>query len=706
MIHKTRANRVAATVAALSMLVQPTAHLVAATSQAQPPAKPVPAPAQAPAQPGSKPPLAAVAAATPKPIDGGWPRMYSLPSEGSILVYQPQISSWEKQSHMVAFSAVSYRSKSGEKPALGTIKIEADTKVALDDRLVSFQKMKIAEASFQTLSKEQVREIIATIDKAIPRRRTRDCARSHPGQCRQERDRAEERGRHQSRSAHHFLQQDACGGRQPRWRTDLEPDQGKRPEVRGQHELGPVSARSVQHVLPAQQRHVAESQRRQGTVDGRRQRCPTASPSCRPKTTGRTSRRTCRANRPRRFRRSSSASSPPSSSCSLASQSTCWSRARGLLWVSNTESDVFRMGKTGPVYYLVAGRWFSAPDFTGPWTFATPTLPEDFKKIPLEHDRSRVLASVPGTDQAAEAVLVAQIPQTARVNKKETKAPDVAFQGDPQFTPIEQTTVQRAVNTDKDVFKIGESYYMCYEGVWFVGKSASGPWEVASSVPQEIYKIPVSSPANHVTYVTIEDDDDCQRRLGGLCRGGRVHRDDDRVGLHGVGLGLVLSPVLRIWWLLSVLLPALPDLRVLSLVQPADGRLRAQRRRLRSRMAAPASPPATTRARAPTRVAPPPTVRTAHAVWRRPTTPGRGLTLRRVRAPTCTAAGVRPPCSAATTGQRRIATPTTELAIPRVLSGPTRAQASFARARRAGGSPREVAATSTPARTATSIGTG
>jgi hypothetical protein len=29
-----------------------------------------------------------------------------------------------------------------------------------------------------------------------------------------------------------------------------------------------------------------------------------------------------------------------------------------LLWVSNTESDVFRYGKGGPVYYLVAGRWF------------------------------------------------------------------------------------------------------------------------------------------------------------------------------------------------------------------------------------------------------------------------------------------------------------------------------------------------------------
>ena len=42
------------------------------------------------------------------------------------------------------------------------------------------------------------------------------------------------------------------------------------------------------------------------------------------------------------------------------------SGTKDLLWVQNTESDVFRLGQTGPVYYLVAGRWFSAPDFNGP----------------------------------------------------------------------------------------------------------------------------------------------------------------------------------------------------------------------------------------------------------------------------------------------------------------------------------------------------
>jgi hypothetical protein len=204
-------------------------------------------------------------------------------------------------------------------------------------------------------------------------------------------------------------------------------------------------------------------------------------------------------------------SSTPAEMILLRGEPSYVTAAGSLLWVSNTESDVFRLGRTGAVYFLVAGRWFSAPDFTGPWTFATTALPPDFQKIPLEHARSRVLASVPGTQQAAEAVLLAQIPQTARVNRKELKAPEVAYQGEPKFEPIEKTSTERAVNTDKDIIKVGDLYYMCFQGVWFLGRSASGPWEVASSVPSQIYEIPASSPAHNVTYVTVvedEDDDD------------------------------------------------------------------------------------------------------------------------------------------------------------------------------------------------------
>src|SRR5258705_5983269 len=69
---------------------------------------------------------------------------------------------------MVAQAAVSYVPKGEQKPTLGTIKIEADTSVALQERLVKFSTLKITEANFQTLSKDQTREITSEIEKTIP----------------------------------------------------------------------------------------------------------------------------------------------------------------------------------------------------------------------------------------------------------------------------------------------------------------------------------------------------------------------------------------------------------------------------------------------------------------------------------------------------------------------------------------------------------
>ena len=61
----------------------------------------------------------------------------------------------------------------------------------------------------------------------------------------------------------------------------------------------------------------------------------------------------------------------------------------------------------------------------------------------------------------------------------------MVYQGTPQFKPIEGTkTVEQAVNTDKDIVKYGDLYYMCFQGVWFMSKAATGPWEVASTIPQ------------------------------------------------------------------------------------------------------------------------------------------------------------------------------------------------------------------------------
>jgi len=110
---------------------------------------------------------------------------------------------------------------------------------------------------------------------------------------------------------------------------------------------------------------------------------------------------------------------------------------------------------------------------------------------------------VPGTVQATDAVMLAQIPTTAIVNKKEAEAKvDLSYDGEPKFAPIEKTSLSYATNTEDKVIKVGDAYYLCFQGVWFMSTTPKGPWKTADSVPQEIYTIPPSSPVYNVTYVT------------------------------------------------------------------------------------------------------------------------------------------------------------------------------------------------------------
>jgi hypothetical protein len=178
-----------------------------------------------------------------------------------------------------------------------------------------------------------------------------------------------------------------------------------------------------------------------------------------------------------------------------------------LLMVTNTESDLFLSRDDGKFYFLVSGRWFSTDDLSsGEWTFATSDLPGSFAAIPEDHAAAHVLASVPGTPQSEEAVILAQIPETAQVDRMGVEAPPVEYQGgEPQFESIPGTSVSRAVNTTNDIVKVGDLYYLCFQGVWFRSAQPTGPWEVADEVPDPVYTIPADSPSHHVTYVTVED---------------------------------------------------------------------------------------------------------------------------------------------------------------------------------------------------------
>ena len=176
-----------------------------------------------------------------------------------------------------------------------------------------------------------------------------------------------------------------------------------------------------------------------------------------------------------------------------------------LLYVTNTESDVLRLVSTQEIYVLLAGRWFRAHSSDGPWSFVRgDQLPAVFRQVPPDSPRGEILASVPGTDQADDAVADAEIPQTSAI-RRDASGFEVAYDGPARFEPIPGTHLTYAVNTDAEVIDADGRYYACDQGVWYVADDAGGPWRVTDTRPLGVDDIPTSCPVYDVRYVYIYD---------------------------------------------------------------------------------------------------------------------------------------------------------------------------------------------------------
>ncbi|MBT4520541.1 MAG: carbohydrate-binding family V/XII [Halieaceae bacterium] len=186
-----------------------------------------------------------------------------------------------------------------------------------------------------------------------------------------------------------------------------------------------------------------------------------------------------------------------------------WAPVEGmdLLYMENTDSNAFLELSTQKYYLLLSGRWFRGEGISGEleWVHVpNDELPEPFSDIPADSVNAAVLSQVAGTRQAREAVLDNTIPQTAAIDRSDTSF-SVEYDGEPDFAPIEDIKVQYAKNTTASVFRYGNIYYACDDGVWYMGNSATGPWRVAAEVPDAIYQIPASNPHHNVTYVKVYD---------------------------------------------------------------------------------------------------------------------------------------------------------------------------------------------------------
>jgi hypothetical protein len=177
-----------------------------------------------------------------------------------------------------------------------------------------------------------------------------------------------------------------------------------------------------------------------------------------------------------------------------------------LLYVKNTDANVFTDTQTQQTYVLVSGRWFTSRGLNGPWSYVAATdLPPSFARIPDDSPKENVKASIPGTEQAKAAIIATQIPQTAQVDRtKATFNPQLP--GAPDIKPIEDTQLKYVVNSPVPVIQVPNgTWFALQKAVWFTAPTPQGPWSAATSVPAEIYSIPPSSPVYYATYVKIYD---------------------------------------------------------------------------------------------------------------------------------------------------------------------------------------------------------
>ena len=178
-----------------------------------------------------------------------------------------------------------------------------------------------------------------------------------------------------------------------------------------------------------------------------------------------------------------------------------------LLYAGNTESNLFLDQTTQQYFVLLSGRWYAATTLQGPWQYvASDKLPAAFAMIPPSSPKADVLSFVAGTAAARDAVLDAQIPQTADIRRDAGSSLSIGYDGQPQFQDVpESPGVAYAVNTPEKVLRVNAQYYCCHQAVWYQSDSPTGPWTVCTSVPSVIYTLPPSCPDYPVRYVSVYD---------------------------------------------------------------------------------------------------------------------------------------------------------------------------------------------------------
>ena len=155
-----------------------------------------------------------------------------------------------------------------------------------------------------------------------------------------------------------------------------------------------------------------------------------------------------------------------------------------LLWAKNTDADVFVDTAANQHYVLVSGRWFRAPSRAralgvrrrqGP--------PGGLREDPSDRSGGRGPRLGPGNSRRRRR----RRSPTGFPRRRPSSAATRSSRPSTTASPSSRRSRGRASAMHSTratpVIKVGDAYYACEDGVWFLSASPTGPWEVASTVP-------------------------------------------------------------------------------------------------------------------------------------------------------------------------------------------------------------------------------
>lgn len=455
----------------------------------------------APPAPPPAPPSAAPADTTP--VDPGWPRVYAQGGR-EVVVHQPQIDAWDDWARLRLRAAIAVTEKQGASPRYGVLEGEAATEVDKDSRTVLLRDLKLTPRFAQATPEEAAR-LAAVVGEALPAQQSLIVSldRLLPAL-------------------------DAKQVEQREVQVNLDPPlifHSPRPATLlgfyGAPEFKPVGDSGLQAAIntaatvlldpaggPAYYLLLGESWLTTHSLRDGPWTQPAAMPAAFARLPDEGWRELKQAGTGKRLAETPAvfyAEAPAELLITRGGPVYRPIRGTQLQAVTNTESALFLHAGERRHYLLIAGRWFRSASLAGPWSAATGTLPADFAKIPDNDAMAWVLASVPGTEAAADAVLLASVPQKATLQTADLKF-TADYAGEPRFRPVEGSDgVRYAVNAADPVLAYADRYYAVKDGVWFEAAAPGGPWQVCTKVPPALYTIPAGSPVHNVTYVTVYD---------------------------------------------------------------------------------------------------------------------------------------------------------------------------------------------------------